>query len=300
LPVKNRRRSSFTAEAAAAARACGALQSDPAVRCGDHLAIHFVGPGFRFFLLPGLRGGFVKAYEWRAPGVLFHHVARTKHIDALVAGELDGGVKQLVILGAGYDTRAYRFAERLQGRRAFEVDHPATSAMKRKRVARAVGPPPPHVAYVPVNFLEEQIEERLLAAGYDRSLVTLFVWEGVTPYLDAAAVEATLAMVSRAARGSKVVFDYIAKESLEHPSADLKRQLDAGAKYGEPYQFGVDRGDVAALLGRHGISLEENLSAEELGARYLVGSDGRPWGKVCPFLGIATGRVDTQASSAVA
>ncbi|HEY2516036.1 MAG TPA: SAM-dependent methyltransferase, partial [Polyangiaceae bacterium] len=271
--MRNRRRSSFTAEAAAAARAYGALEPDPGRRCGDDLAIRFVGPLFRFFLLPGVRRGFVEEYERRAPGVFFHHVARTKHIDALFSSAIDAGAKQFVFLGAGFDSRAYRFAERLRsaGARAFEVDHPATSAVKRKRIKRIFGAAPAHVTYVPVSFLTERIEDRLLATGYDPALVTFFVWEGVTPYLDEAAVDATLAIVSRAAKGSGIVFDYVSKEALLHPDESLKKQMAAGVKYGEPYGFGVDQGDVGALVGKHGLRVEENLSAKELGGRYLVG-----------------------------
>jgi methyltransferase (TIGR00027 family) len=289
--MRDRRKSSFTAEAAAAARARGAMEPDPKLRCSDDLAIRFLGPLFRFALQPWIRKSFIAQYERRGPGVFFHHVARTKHIDARVSAELDAGVEQVVLLGAGYDTRAYRFAARLRGKRVFEVDHPATSAMKQRRVARVLGAPPAHLTYVPVNFLVEKVEERLRANGYDPSRVTLFVWEGVTPYLDEAAVHGTLAMVARAAKRSSIVFDYITKHALEHPDASLEKQLVLAAKYGEPYTFGVDPERVAPLVERHGLRVEENLSSGDLGARYLVGSDGKAWGSVCSALAIATCRV---------
>jgi methyltransferase (TIGR00027 family) len=289
--MRHRRKSSFTAEAAAAARARGAMEPDPKLRCGDDLAIRFVGPLFRFALHPWIRKNFVAQYERRGPGVFFHHVARTKHIDALLSAELDAGLEQVVLLGAGYDTRAYRFAARLGGKRVFEVDHPATSAMKQRRVARVLGAAPAHVTYVPVNFLEQKVEDRLHATGYDPSRVTLFIWEGVTPYLDEAAVQGTLAMVSRAAKRSSLVFDYITKQALEHPDASFAKQLVLAAKYGEPYAFGVDPEGVAALVGRHGLRVEENLTSVGLGARYLVGSDGKAWGTSCAALAIATCRV---------
>jgi methyltransferase (TIGR00027 family) len=288
--MKNRRRSSSTADASAAARAHGAMQADPKLRGPDDMAIRFVGPFFRIALLPGIRRGLIAEYERRAAGVFFHHQARTKHIDAVLAKELAAGAAEVVILGAGFDTRAYRFAPKLRDARVFEVDHPATSAVKQRRVRRVLGAVPSHVTYVPVDFTKENLEERLGAAGYDPSKRTLFVWEGVTPYLDAAAVDATLAFVGRAPAGSSIVFDYLYASALTSTDAATKKHLDVAAKMGEPYQFGVDPGDLGPLLARHGLALEENLSAEDLGARYLVASDGSRWGTITPFLALAYAR----------
>jgi methyltransferase (TIGR00027 family) len=254
------------------------------------MAIRFVGGFFRFVLLPGIRNRFIKEYERRAAGVFFHHQARTKYIDGVLISELASGAVQVVLLGAGYDNRAYRFAAEVKDARVFEVDHPATSAVKQRRVRRVLGALPKHVTYVPVNFTNEKVEERLGAAGYDPSRVTLFICEGVLPYLDAAAVDGTFAMVARTAMRSSIVFDYLHRSALEHPTPLAKKHLEATANMGEPYQFGVDPDHLAALLARHELSVEENLSAEDLGARYLVGSDGRRWGEVAPFLSLAFAR----------
>jgi methyltransferase (TIGR00027 family) len=291
--MRDRRRSSYTAEAAASARAYGAMNPDPLLRGPDHLAIRFLGAFFRFVLLPGIRNGFLEQYERRGPGVFFHHQARTKYIDGILRAELAAGAKQIVLLGAGFDTRAYRFADALvaANARLFEVDHPATSAMKQKRVKRLLGALPRHVTYVPVNFLQDVVEERLAASGYDRAQVTLFIWEGVTPYLDSAAIDGTLAMVARAAKGSSITFDYTFASALANPDAALKKQLDLAAKAGEPYAFGVGADGVKGLLERHGLTLVEDVSAEEAETRFLVGSDGKRWGRVCPVLATTHGRV---------
>jgi len=285
--MRNRRRSSFTAEAAAAARAYGAMQTDPKLRCPDDMAIRLLGGFFRFALLPGIRNRFVEQYERRAAGVFFHHQARTKYIDGVLLSELAAGAAQVVLLGAGFDSRAYRFASDLKDVGVFEVDHPATSAVKQRRVRRILGALPKHVTYVPVNFTSERVEERLAAAQYDPSRATLFICEGVLPYLDAATVGATFAMVARAARRSSIVFDYLHKSALERPDPLAKKHLEVTAKMGEPYQFGVDPEGLAALLARHELVVEESLSADDLGARYLVGSDTKRWGEVTPFLSLA-------------
>jgi methyltransferase (TIGR00027 family) len=266
------------------------MQKDPKLRGADDMAIHFLGGFFRFVLLPGIRERFVYEFERRAAGAFFHHQARTKHIDGVFRAEVAAGASQVVLLGAGYDSRAYRFASELRDARVFEVDHPATSAMKRRGVQRILGAVPRNVAYVPVNFTSENVEERLQAAGYERSRVTLFIWEGVSTYLDAAAVDATFATVGRAGKRSSIVFDYMHRSALRRPNALMRKHLAVTAKMGEPYLFGVDPDDLPALLERHGLSVEENLSAEDLGGRYLVGSDGKRWGDVTPFFALALAR----------
>jgi methyltransferase (TIGR00027 family) len=266
------------------------MQKDPKLRCPDHMAIRFVGGVLRFVLLPGIRNRFIQEFERRAKGVFFHHQARTKYIDEMLRRELAAGATQVVLLGAGFDSRAYRSVSEFRDAHVFEVDHPATSATKQRRVRRALGGTPAHVTYVPVHFTREQVEDRLCAANYQPSRVTFFIWEGVSCYLDAAAVDATFAMVARAPRGSSIVFDYVHRSALEHPDPDFKRQLETTARMGEPYQFAVNPAELGALLGRHGLSTEANLGAEELGARYLVGRDGKRWGDMTPCFSIAFAR----------
>ena len=289
--MRTRRKASFTADAACAARAHAALHADPRLRNPDHLAPRIVGMPFRMLLWPVLRRRFLSEYERRAPGVYFHHQARTKCFDALWVDALAAGARQFVLLGAGFDTRGYRFADRLGGARVFEVDHPLTSAEKQRRLRRVIGAPPDHMTYVPIDFVRQGLADRLASSGFDPTRRTFFLWEGVTPYLTADAVDATLALVARAAPGSSIAFDYIHRSTLVDPSADAKKQLDLARKQGEPYEFGVDPPDLAPLLERHGLALDSNLGADELAARYLVGSNGDVWGRPPPFLGIAHARV---------
>src|SRR5581483_10747158 len=112
-------------------------------------------------------------------GLYEHHHVRTRHFDAIVRDELAAGVEQVVVLGAGLDTRAYRFADALAGRPVFEVDLPATQAWKRARLEAALGRIPDGVRYVGVDFLRDRLDERLAAAGFDRARRALFTWEGV-------------------------------------------------------------------------------------------------------------------------
>ena len=108
-----------------------------------------------------------------------------------------------MILGAGYDSRPYRFADRLAGVQVFEVDHPATSTAKQAKVRESIGDIPANVAYVAVDFTVDNFADKLLACGYRVTRPTVFLWEGVTPYLDLAAVEGVLSFVTTSARAGQ-------------------------------------------------------------------------------------------------
>ena len=132
---------------------------------------------------------------------------RTCAIDKAVRDAIAAGAKQLVILGAGYDGRAWRMRE-LAGVRVFEVDHPATQKEKRARVGElpaAFG----QVTFIPVNFEKESLHHALDGAGHDRSSPTCWIWEGVVMYLTRDTMRATLgALAKRSARGSTVIINY--------------------------------------------------------------------------------------------
>jgi methyltransferase (TIGR00027 family) len=145
--------------------------------------------------------------DYRRAIVKAERPSRTAHFVALGRALSDGGATQLVILGAGYDGRAWRMSE-LAGVRVFEVDHPATQSQKRARVAEL---PTPNgiVSFVSIDFERESLDSVLDRAGHDRSAPTCWIWEGVVMYLTRDAMHATLAHVaSRSARGSTLIVNY--------------------------------------------------------------------------------------------
>ena len=132
---------------------------------------------------------------------------RTAAIDAAVRDAIALGARQLVILGAGYDGRAWRMPE-LAGVKVFEVDHPATQGEKRARVT-ALPPAAGILSFVSIDFERESLDSVLDRAGHDRSVPTCWIWEGVVMYLTRDAMLATLAGVAgRSARGSTLIVNY--------------------------------------------------------------------------------------------
>ena len=132
---------------------------------------------------------------------------RTAAIDTAVRDAIAGGAKQLVILGAGYDGRAWRMTQ-LAGVKVFEVDHPATQSEKRAHLAE-LPPPAGIVSFVSMNFEVESLGRVLEGAGHDRSSPTCWIWEGVVMYLTRDAMRATLAdIANRSAPGSTLIVNY--------------------------------------------------------------------------------------------
>ena len=205
-------RASATAEGIALARAIESQKPADERICYDPFARQFVSAlywnVFRFFVSIGYA-------ERRGPGTMGFLVARERYIDDYLQACLDEGLEQLVILGAGYDSRAYRF-DQLKNGRVFEVDHPATQLAKIAKLERILGTLPAYVVFVPIDFETQTLERRLAESGYDNHKKTLFIWQGVTQYLTPEAVDSTLAFVANhSGQGSSIIFDYMYTSLLD-------------------------------------------------------------------------------------
>ena len=175
----------------------------------------------------------------------------------------------MIILGAGFDTRAYRLPQ-LRGITVFEVDHPDTQASKRTTLRRALTALPEHVRYVAVDFERGDLGATLTAAGYSESARTLFLWEGVTNYLTEEGVDATMRWCARALPGSLLLFTYVHRDVLTRPQtfAGTDQLFTSLAKFGERFTFGIDPGELAQFLAVRGLSLESDIGAAEIRQRY--------------------------------
>jgi methyltransferase (TIGR00027 family) len=181
--------------------------------------------------------------------------ARTTFYDAALQRHLPS-VEQVVILGAGLDTRAYRRRSRARVR-WFEVDTPQTQAFKREMLRRA-GVDASGVTFVPADFERQDWFGLLLSAGFQPDEPTFFVWESVTMYLDAEAVERTLRQVASTAEGTAIAFDYFSPEQLKDRSAFMRYARAVLKAVGEPFgRFGLDPGGVGAYLESCGLAVEE-------------------------------------------
>jgi len=221
-------------------------------------------------LLPG--GGDLVPWviDSRWPGVRSSVVARTKLIDDAIAAALGEPIEQVVILGAGFDSRAYRLSA-LRGMAVFEVDHPDTQAMKRKVLAEVLPAPPTHVRFVGLDFARDDLASVMVTAGYRQSARTFILWEGVTNYLTEAAVDTTLRWCARASPGSRLLFTYIHRDVLTKPEAFVgtERLFASLARAGEMFTFGIEPDQLRGFLAARGLSLESDVGAAEYRERYF-------------------------------
>jgi methyltransferase (TIGR00027 family) len=200
------------------------------------------------------------------PGTYGAQVMRTRYIDEVVTGLVEGGVTQVVILGAGLDTRAYRLPV-LAGASVLELDLPATQQYKLRRLG-AVPALAAGVRFVGTDFTAEPLGDVLDAAGLDRGRAVLFVWEGVSQYLTEAAVHSTLACVGTSVPGSALVFTYVRRRVVDGRSGDGWSELRQRLEASEPWLFGLEPDQVPGLLGAHGLRLVDDVGEAEYRVRY--------------------------------
>jgi len=292
-----RGKTSYTAEAVCAFRSIGALDTDPKTRNPDHMATQFVNPqtmgGF-----PGLGMDYEDAkvaMDQMDHGVFYYVNARTHHIDAMLTKALKAGIDQVVIMGAGFDSRAYRFHEAHPKVHFFEIDLPATSEDKQQRVEKILGKRPEWVTFVPIDFNKQTLEEVLGRTGFKKNRKTFYVWEGVTYFISEFGVDSTLQFIAEnSAPGSRVVFDYMLEDvvqGLDYSPYGARRVVYHVALRGEPYVFGIAPDAAEAFINLRGLKTLSDLGPEDLTKRYLIRSDGTPSGRISEFLRIVLAEV---------
>ena len=280
-----------TEEFAAGMRAVAAMDPDEKIRNPDTMATKFLSPAFWFWT------ALDEDYDQSKKFIKFYRVnsyytfnACTKHIDGILQAAAENGLQQVVIIGAGLDSRAYRFHKQMPGVRFFEVDLPAAVARKKELVQAAVGKPPATVSYVAVDYRNGGIGGALKQVGYDHTLKTLFICEGVTRYVDAASVDQTMQFIAKnSATGSELVFDYIPHDIASGDFSKMpwaRFQAVRMAAYGHPWKFGIAKDKAGEFVTSRGFGVVSDLGAGELTQRYLVRSDGSIDGKVTPYLRI--------------
>ena len=278
---------SKTAIQAMALRAIGSHDPDPTVRNPDWLAERFLGAEERA-QIPDLLAIRALSEDYRevmkrGAGPVRIHTVRTKFIDEHLLKAVEAGAVQVVNLGAGFDSRAYRFRQALRNVKVFELDYGPTQEYKRRRVAEVIGAPPPNLIFVPIDFTREKLVEVLRRAGYRRDRKTFFIWEGVTMYIPREAVLDTLRYIaSNEVPGSAVVFDYGTESGVDGVSPQRRAQRAMLRSWGEPVIFGIPDGTTQQFVKDTGLDLVENLGASgpEAVQRYLTRKDGTVMGEL--------------------
>jgi methyltransferase (TIGR00027 family) len=202
---------------------------------------------------------------------------RSRFAEDALAAAVARGVRQLVVLGAGLDTYAYRTALG-ESLRVFEVDHPATQAWKRQRLAEAAIPVPRTLSFAPVDFERETLGDGLAAAGFDPAQQTFFTWLGVVPYLTEPAVFSTLGFIASLPGGAHVVFDYsnplAAGLDQDEHAAGREALAARVASVGEAFRSHFETDALHARLTALGFREVEDLGPALIRERYFANRGG--------------------------
>lgn len=218
-------------------------------------------------------------------GLNVEHHLRNRYYEDRLERAREAGVRQVVMVGAGYDSLALR--HRLEGTTVFEVDAPPTQRRKRELLTRAGLSPKARVTYVGCDFETDRLSERLADAGLDASLAAFGIFLGVSYYLTESAVRSTLReLATTMAPGSQLVFDYMDSSVIDGTTTfrGARRAAASVAKRGEPYTFGLAPGGLDGLLAGTGFVLQEHLRVSDL----VTGFSPPPgvWCRTDDFMGV--------------
>lgn len=241
---------------------------------GDPYAINFLDRRFKQVIklsrLPVIRNMVQQIIYRKIPGALSSGIARTKYIDDRLQYTLHKGVRQVIILGAGFDTRSLRLGF-LRNIPVIEIDHPNTAAIKLNVLKNCLGRLPENTRYLQVDFNEQRLEDLISWNNIDVSIPTTIIWEGVTNYLSAEAVSSTFRFIERFTGGSYVIFTYVHQMVLDHPGTfygaeKLLHDLD---QLEERWTFGFRPEALKDYLNRYQLALLEDKGAKEYRQKYL-------------------------------
>jgi methyltransferase (TIGR00027 family) len=271
----------------AAARAIGSREPDASVRNPDSLAERLIGPAELALIADHpISKAFDRDFREASNdpdvfGFAWLMLVRTRFIDELMERAVRGGATQLVVLGAGFDTRAHRFSELLKDVSVIEVDYGATQDYKKRRVQEAFGGVPDNLIYAPIDFTRESLGEVLRRAGFQAGRKTYFICEGVSMYVPEKGMKETLrAIAAESEPGSALLLEYINRTGLDmlrkYPTGMIKNAFD----WGEPFVFGVPDGQDREFFLETGLELGEALKVggPESLKRYATRQDGSFYG----------------------
>jgi len=263
-------------------RAISALEKNACYRSDDTLSLSLLPLFMRLPIqIPFVGRLLLKVFA--AKGIYEYVIARTKYIDAVFRQVLSDQFSQILIFGSGFDTRALRFQKESSQTKIFELDAPATQEAKLAQYRKRHFVVPSNVVFVPIDFDTESLPLKLDQAGFKRNERSLFILEGVLEYLEPQSVDRTFRTIRElAGPGSEVVFNYIYASVLrrEQRYYGEKGAVEAVKKTGEPWQFGIEKGEIAHFLSRYGFELRDHRDARDLEEMYFKDPAGRIVGRV--------------------
>ena len=252
----------------------------------DYLAENFLPPHIRFLIrFKTIRAKVKNKLRAHLPGMHEYIIARTAFFDRVFMDALNEKIPQIVLLGAGYDTRAYRYEKMNTATKIIELDISSTQDRKKNCLKKAQIEIPKKVTLVPVDFNKESLKTVLEKTGYENQKQTLFLWEGVSYYLEPESVDATLELVNYSSHSeSLIVFDYsisVPKDKISNYYG-LKELAQAMKKHNpdEKIKFVMDEGKIESFLEQRGLKIVKHMDNEQIEDTFLLDENGSSIGKI--------------------
>jgi methyltransferase (TIGR00027 family) len=273
---------SRTAEWTCVSRAASSLESDSHYRSNDRIALLLV-PTFLKFLLyvPLIRKFFSRVIAPK--GIYEYTIARTKYIDTVFKEVLSRGFDQILIFGAGFDTRALRFQTETRDTKIFELDVPITQKAKLGQYKKRGLSIPANIVFISVDFDKESLSEKLEQVKFQKDRRSLFVLEGLLMYLRPESVDETFKLIERfSGEGTEVVFDYVRAPVLRQAGSYYggEKIVKSVTKAGERWCFGIEEGEIKRFLKKYDLSVSEHKDAQELERMYFTDASGKIMGRI--------------------
>lgn len=276
------RTTSRTAAMTCMSRAASYLESDQNYHSNDYIAVKILPKFIKVLIHISLFRNLL--LRLIAPlGVYEYVIARTKYIDAVFEKALADRFDQILIFGAGYDTRALRFQEKAQHTRIFELDKLHTQQAKIKQLKKRNLSFPSNLVFIAIDFEKELLSQKLDTAKFRKGQRNLFIMEGLLMYLEPESVMETFQIIMEyGSTANMVVFDYVQASVLRHEDtlygeAELVKSVH---KADEPWRFGIEPGEIESFAMAQGFEVNDHMCAQELEVTYFQNKDGRTVGRV--------------------
>jgi methyltransferase (TIGR00027 family) len=264
--MKNK--SGNTAFGAAAVRLMEQYEPDDKKLFEDPIIYHLTGSFLRFLLkYKFIRDYFTRLSDKVIPGIIGAQICRTKFIDEKTSRVLKE-VQQVLIPGAGLDTRAYRL-EGIEPKSVYEIDLPDVQKTKAKKLKKYIPELKSKVNYIPIDFNKEKTETVLRNTSFDFNKPTLVILEAVTQYITNDAVDEVFKFISGLPNNSYLLFTYVLRDVIERKTEDAKKLMDWSEKKHWPFVFGINSSEIKSFLEKYNLEMLEDVGTEYYRENYL-------------------------------
>lgn len=269
-------KTSRTAEFTCMVRCLSYLDKRPQYKSDDYVSQIIMNSLIKFFIkFPAIKRCMIDNF---VSGMYEYVISRTKYIDETVRAALLDGTEQILILGAGFDSRGIRFHDMANKAKIFELDAPATQNAKIERYKEKGITIPDNLIFIPIDFDKQNISDRLSECGFERNKKSLIVMEGLTMYLQPESIDNLFNILNDfTGEGSKIVFDFIYSSVLNHKNLyqGEKELVESASRNGEEFCFGLEKENVPEFLGKYGFGTLDISDSNTLKNRFFKNGNGK-------------------------